>query len=76
MDVGSGWAIVHPVFDSFRVQAEIINLKFPIYFLLVENFGDFNFIRVYCLTTKIIIRGVNDGWAEWAVAHPCFGRHV
>ena len=22
MDVGSGWAIVHPVFDSFRVQAE------------------------------------------------------
>ena len=21
-------------------------------------------------------RGVGDGWVEWAIAHPCFGRSI
>ena len=75
MDVGSGWArwaIAYPGFDSFRVQAEdqIINFLFIACLLKISVIlSEFNNDNYY-------IRGVNDGWAEWAVAHPGFGRHV
>ena len=22
------------------------------------------------------VRGVGDGWAEWEIEHPCFGRSI
>ena len=26
--------------------------------------------------TPLLLRSVGDGWAEWAIAHPGFGRSV